>query len=775
MRPAIKQWNPLPWNLLGALAVISLSLGCGSSTPASPEAPGTSNTPPVADAGADLTVSATVPVSLDGTGSKDADGDSLTYAWSFASMPSGSHAAFDDAKAGKPSFTPDVAGKYIAKLVVNDGTNDSPADRVTVTARNNSASATISAANGGTVTSTDGKFSLDIPAGALGSDTQVQITMLLSDQYPDVLAGVDSDAVVYEMSPAGLTFSTPATVTVKEDYGVPDGATVGGSLGVVLTWSGAGLAVASNQTFEVDAGAQTTVLTAEVTSIPEAAAASAPAAGGLAADRAGEAAVGQGGFVVQSVDVQGGLGSVTVSADPPTTQQEGAIFPITVTVGIGDAGDAKQTDRSVSPVDTSAGFNGGFTLQQTGPTQNALQSKNSYECASGGDGTYGADVKLTIAVDGGTDTATAKLRSPIHCEAAPLPDFQELVADGAEDMVFGPDLLYVARNGGATAAAIDGEPVANLECSDLSSADVFTAFGDKDDGVMIGTSGGMCEFDGAVPETPSDPLPTLTLSALSAPVGGPDLTARTTDLVPFGNNSVAAVLFGSQQLAFFSSGTAAGGAAGFVLDQTLAGAWTDGNGQNVFGSDQPVSAYVGPNGFTANDPILVVTVASDGTSKLFEVDLVNGKAVLTEVTSVSLPDEVRQIRCLLGVCAVSAYGSGIGIGGMTYFLWDGQSTFTAVTGGSFTVQHPIGIDLIASGANSVFVAATDYDFSGNGNDLLLIDEISLDGSILSSVLNPVPTGCTGAGHVLFRGEVTDSHGQVIISCNLSGKVTQANF
>ena len=66
----------------------------------------------VAQAGPDQTVSATLPVSLDGSGSTDADGDAITYAWSIASAPAGSAAALDDATSATPTFTPDVPGTY---------------------------------------------------------------------------------------------------------------------------------------------------------------------------------------------------------------------------------------------------------------------------------------------------------------------------------------------------------------------------------------------------------------------------------------------------------------------------------------------------------------------------------------------------------------------------------------------------------------------------------------------------------------------------------------
>ena len=93
------------------------------------------NTPPVADAGSDITASTGDTVDLDGTGSSDADGDPLTYTWTFTSVPSGSSmtdADLSSTTSATPSFTPDIAGEYELTLTVSDGTS-SNSDSVIVT------------------------------------------------------------------------------------------------------------------------------------------------------------------------------------------------------------------------------------------------------------------------------------------------------------------------------------------------------------------------------------------------------------------------------------------------------------------------------------------------------------------------------------------------------------------------------------------------------------------------------------------------------------------
>lgn len=94
------------------------------------------NAAPVANAGTDQTVYLEQPVTLDGSVSKDADGDLLTYSWTVKSFPAAAWYAVSSlsgATTAKPSFTPSDAGQYVFSLVVDDGHVQSAASTVTVT------------------------------------------------------------------------------------------------------------------------------------------------------------------------------------------------------------------------------------------------------------------------------------------------------------------------------------------------------------------------------------------------------------------------------------------------------------------------------------------------------------------------------------------------------------------------------------------------------------------------------------------------------------------
>ena len=112
----------------GCSAVLGLLPGAGCSTP---------NTAPEASAGVTQNVTTGSLVTLDGSGSRDANNHSLTYLWQMTAVPAGSLAALSSNTSAKPTFTADVTGNYTVSLVVNDGKTSSTSSVVSIYASTN--------------------------------------------------------------------------------------------------------------------------------------------------------------------------------------------------------------------------------------------------------------------------------------------------------------------------------------------------------------------------------------------------------------------------------------------------------------------------------------------------------------------------------------------------------------------------------------------------------------------------------------------------------------
>jgi RHS repeat-associated protein len=94
------------------------------------------NTAPITDAGPDQTVFVGDVVQLDGSGSSDADGDEINFAWSFVSRPAGSVATLSEPMAVTPTFVVDRPGTYVVQLITDDGIEDSEPDTVEISTEN---------------------------------------------------------------------------------------------------------------------------------------------------------------------------------------------------------------------------------------------------------------------------------------------------------------------------------------------------------------------------------------------------------------------------------------------------------------------------------------------------------------------------------------------------------------------------------------------------------------------------------------------------------------
>ena len=202
----------------GRACIISCTLpGCES--PAE-------NTAPVADAGPDQTVFVGDTVTLDGSGSFDADGDALTFGWAQVSIPTGSAAALSDPSAVMPTFVADVFGDYVFELIVVDGQAASGPDLVVITTTNSPPVADAGpdqAAFIGDTVALDGSGSFDVDGDPLTfywtlSFAPAGSAAALSDQtavMPSFVPDVSGAYIIELIVNDGLAGSFPDTVTVS--------------------------------------------------------------------------------------------------------------------------------------------------------------------------------------------------------------------------------------------------------------------------------------------------------------------------------------------------------------------------------------------------------------------------------------------------------------------------------------------------------------------------------------------------------------------------------
>jgi hypothetical protein len=96
------------------------------------------NRPPQANAGEIISnVYLGDRVTLYGGGSKDPDGDPLSYRWELTFKPSGSQSALSDPNALNPTLVVDALGGYAVQLIVNDGKVDSVPSTMYVSTNHN--------------------------------------------------------------------------------------------------------------------------------------------------------------------------------------------------------------------------------------------------------------------------------------------------------------------------------------------------------------------------------------------------------------------------------------------------------------------------------------------------------------------------------------------------------------------------------------------------------------------------------------------------------------
>ncbi|MFZ5476588.1 MAG: PKD domain-containing protein [Myxococcota bacterium] len=176
------------------------------------------NARPVADAGDDAEATVNVVVELDGTGSSDPDGDALAYAWTLIEKPRGSSAELINDTRAEASFVPDLAGRYVAELVVDDGQAASEPDEVEVTAAEDNGEPVANAGPDQTVT-VGSTVSLDGSASTDPDDDPLQFAWTMTSRPSG------SSASLSNASSATPRFTADAAGAYELSLTVSDGTT----------------------------------------------------------------------------------------------------------------------------------------------------------------------------------------------------------------------------------------------------------------------------------------------------------------------------------------------------------------------------------------------------------------------------------------------------------------------------------------------------------------------------------------------------------------------
>ena len=237
--------------------VASVAVSNGAGTDWATVTISTTNSGPVANAGANQTVQAGATVHLDGSKSNDVDGDPITYSWTLTQLPPGSQAVLAGANTVNPTFVADLVGSYTAQLVVNDGTTNSAPAFVTITTTPGNTPPVANAGSSQVVTAgatvqLDGSKSTDVDGDTITYSWQFNqippssaaILINPTSVNPTFVADLAGTYIVQLTVNDGHTNSVPSTVTITTTAVLPPTANAGQAQtvlhGAVVTLNGSG-------------------------------------------------------------------------------------------------------------------------------------------------------------------------------------------------------------------------------------------------------------------------------------------------------------------------------------------------------------------------------------------------------------------------------------------------------------------------------------------------------------------------------------------------------
>ncbi|MDJ0910428.1 MAG: PKD domain-containing protein [Woeseiaceae bacterium] len=716
------------------LAACSSSSSDNGPPPPPPPPPPPTNTAPMASAGADMTVSATIGVQLDGTASSDADGDVLTYEWSFAVVPSGSTAAFDDETAAQPTFIPDLAGDYRIELVVSDGTTTSSTDEILVTAADNTVTQNIGP-GGGRIVSADGIVTLDIPAGALTSDEDVSVTFITDDQRDSYLDtefdGLEGIEAVYDIGPASLTFTTPAELTARTgDNPVVDATTMAGQTRFVLTSEVSEVELIDELTFGIDADVGETFVTGRM-------------------HRSSPVVIF--GFARRWLDWE-------VRGVPNTLlEQEYSDVVATLTSSEMNIESAVLWTEFPGPP-FSGPTNAQFALTER--SDNVFDVEIEYRCLSQGTTTYESylNVRLSSTQPPGVPSflyvgrraERLQLRATkvVVCNAQP-PQAGLRLIPGLFPLPVGltnPETIQALRLGLLT----------------LGGA----ASGADDPMLLIAGAEGSALFNQRTGEVPYDTTNPARDPLLGALLAYADNLAGGTAGMLFeqGTGNLTANRRCDYDFSIQAFGTFCFGVNGTGYDASLPIGSTAETPEVLFVTrfdidwfklDPMTSVYEFANAYSpnfndfsgtpfsaagnaSNRSALVITNNAPDYSTISQVDT-TGQVTLHDAF---FGEDFRKIRCIEALCGISVHDDGTGSGAVRMATWDGDNAPTLVAEPIPVGEGPVGIVPLNMGDGTALWGISGFD----GNTISLIHTM-MSGEEISTYTAPAPGGCDGPAHV----------------------------
>jgi hypothetical protein len=172
----------------------------------------TRNRAPIADAGADRTVTSGTSVTLDATGSSDPDGDPIQYDWLQVDGPAVSLAGGDTAT---PSFTAPVVTSTTTltfEVLVRDGAGNSDTDTVTVTVDPPAGADTTTTATVVLREAPDGLYSYTVNLST-DNETLLDLEPRLTPALQETGGGLGESAVtVRSVDPSNRTYDEPVAL-----------------------------------------------------------------------------------------------------------------------------------------------------------------------------------------------------------------------------------------------------------------------------------------------------------------------------------------------------------------------------------------------------------------------------------------------------------------------------------------------------------------------------------------------------------------------------------